>query len=56
MNNDNNKKSELPGNSITTSQSVGILFSHKRRGVIKWPAYGTRRRICLEAEIFNNEK
>lgn len=41
---------QLPGNSITTSHNVGILFNHKRRGVIKWPAYGTRRRICLEAK------
>lgn len=39
----------LPGNSITTSHCVGILLSHSRRGVIKWPAYGTLRRSCLEA-------
>lgn len=41
---------QIPGNSITTSQIVGILLSHNRLGVIKWPAYGTRLRICLEAE------
>jgi hypothetical protein len=39
----------LPGNSTTTSHCVGILLSHKRLGVIKWPAAGTRRRINLEA-------
>lgn len=40
---------QLPGNSITTSHNVGILLSQRRRGDIKWPAYGTRRLICLEA-------
>lgn len=43
------QNNKLPGNSITTSHIVGILLSQRRRGVIKWPAYGTRRRICLEA-------
>lgn len=42
-------KFKLPGNSITTSHNVGILLSQRRRGDIKWPAYGTRRLICLEA-------
>lgn len=44
------QSNKLPGNSITTSHIVGILLSQRRRGVIKWPAYGTRRRICLEAK------
>lgn len=45
---------ELPGNSTTTSHCVGILLSHNRRGVIKWPAAGTRRLINLEAVSTGN--
>lgn len=40
---------DLPENSITTSHCVGTLFSQSRRGVIKCPAHGTRRRISREA-------
>lgn len=47
---------KLPGNSMTTSHKVGILISQRRRGVIKWPAYGTRRRICLEATQKQKQK
>lgn len=43
------RKNDLPGNSTTTSHCVGILLSHKRLGVIKCPAAGTRRLINLEA-------
>lgn len=46
----------LPEISITTSHCVGTLFSHNRRGVIKCPAHGTRRRIRREAESITERR